>query len=104
MSRRLVVVDFLEQEFQDISHSMLSTYLKDLYSHILSLPLSSQCKDLLKRSYAAFDTTLSGADESQIAGSLNGYILTDLESDSAEDYVSLTSVASESAKKRKSLN
>ena len=57
----------------------------------------------------ALALTLPGADESQIAGSLNGDIVTDSESDSAEDYVSLTSVASKSAKKiiakkRKSLN
>lgn len=103
-----VVAEFLEQEIQDSSLPLLSTHLKDFYSHVLSLPLSSQHKDLVKMSYAAFDATLPSSDQTRIAASLNGDIVTDSESDSAEDYVGLTSVASEGvkrivSKKRKSL-
>lgn len=103
-----VVAEFLEQEIQDSSLPSLSTHLKDFYSQVLSLPLSSQHKDLVKMSYAAFDATLPSADQTRIAASLNGDIVTDSENDSAEDYVGLTSVASEGvkrivSKKRKSL-
>jgi len=90
-----VVAEFLQQEIQDPSLPLLSTHLKDFYSHALSLPLNSQHKDLIKMSYAAFDATLPSADQTWIAASLNGDIVTDSDSDSVEDYVGLTSVASE---------
>ena len=87
-----VVAEFLEQEIKDSSLPLLSTHLIDFYSHVLSLPLSSEHKDLVKMSYAAFDATLPSADQTRIAASLNGDIVTDSESDSAEDYVGLTSL------------
>ncbi len=101
--------DFLEQNVLDSSDPLVEAFLKDFYSHVLSLPLSSRHKDLVTKSHAAFDAALPNADESRTAAILNGDIVTDSESDNADEYVGLVSVASKGvkkivAKKRKSLS
>ena len=97
-----------ESNLKVAQDSLIESHLKEFYSHVLQLPLNSQERDLLTTSYAAFQLSSPDAEQCRIAAALNGDIVTDSESDNAEDYVGLTSVASERArsiiaKKRKSL-
>ena len=102
------VVDFIEQGDKFISDSMLETHLKEFYSFVLELPIESQQKEQVTTSYAAFQASLPDPIHCRTAAMLNGEIVTDSESDNAEDYVELQSIACEKAqtiivRKRKSL-
>lgn len=82
--------------------------MKEFYSFALELPINSQEKEQLTTSHAAFLASLPDPVQCQTASVLNGDVVTDSESDNAEDYIGLTSVACEKAqtiitKKRKSL-
>ena len=84
------VVDFIECEV--ISDSVFETHLNDFYSFALELPIQSQQKEQLVTSHAAFLASLPDPAQCRIASMLNGDIVTDSESDSAEGYVGVTSV------------
>lgn len=74
-------------------------HLNNFYSYALKLPLTSQQMNLLTTSHAAYDISLPDANHNRMASMLNGDIVTDSESDNAEDYVNLTSVTTEHAKR-----
>lgn len=56
-------------------------------------------KNILTTSYAAFEASQPDINESRIADLLSGDIVSDSESDNPEDYVGITSLASENVKK-----
>ena len=74
----------------------------------MSLHLTKQEKSLLTSSYAALQVSQPSAHDCRTASLLNGDIVSDSESDNAEDYVDLHSLASERAKrlvaKRRAIN
>lgn len=98
------VVEYLEHRAQT---PLLESHLKEFHSYALELPLTSEQKNLLTLSYEAFSASIPDANHCRTAAALNGDIVSDSESDNAEDYVGISSVASEDAnkiiaKKRKS--
>ena len=76
----------------------MEIHLKEFYSFALELPIKSQQKEQLTTSHAAFLASLPDPVQYRTASMLNGDVVTDSESDNAEDYVGLTSVACEKAK------
>ena len=75
---------------------------------MVATPIDLVCKELLAQSRAAFQVSQPDVEEARTAAALNGDVVTDSESDDPNDYVGLTSVASEGAKsiiarKRKAL-
>ena len=103
------VMDFAEQHTDELtSDSVLEMHLRGFYSFALELPIEAQQKELLSTSHSAYLASLPEPSQCRAASLLNGEIVTDSESDNAEDYVGLTSIACERAKiiitrKRKSL-
>ena len=90
-----VVKTFMEQEGHEHNHEHLNLF----YSYALNSPLSSMQKNILTTSYAAFEASQPDINESRIADLLSGDIVSDSESDNPEDYVGITSLASENVKK-----
>ena len=75
---------------------------------MIETPLDAEQKSMVTTSHAAFCASAPDATEQRMARVLNGDIVTDSESDDAEEYVNIYSLASEHAKniiakKRKSL-
>ena len=101
------IVDFVENNVAP-PLSETSTVLDEFYSYALSLHLTKQEKSLLTSSYAALQVSQPSAHDCRTASLLNGDIVSDSESDNAEDYVDLHSLASERAKrlvaKRRAIN
>lgn len=91
------VVDFLENDVMTPC-SEASTRLNEFYSYALSLQLTPREKNLLTLSYAAFQASKPSAQDCRTASLLSGEILSDSESDPAEDYVGLQSLACDQAK------
>ena len=89
------VIDFLEKNSYCSNPSMQDR----LYTHMLMLPLSVECKDLITNSFKAY---LESSDPvgTRTAAILNEEIVTDSESDSADDYVTMTNMISESVKRK----
>ena len=76
----------------------------------MELPIESQQKEQVttSKSYAAFQASLPDPIHCRTAAMLNGEVVTDSESDNAEDYIELQSIVCEKAqtiivRKRKSL-
>ena len=104
---RFVVVDFLEN-YAVPSVPEASTTLDGFYSYASSQQLYEQEKSLLTSSYAALQVSQPSAQDRRIASLLSGDIVSDSESDDAEDYVGLQSLASDRGKclvaKRRTVN
>ena len=85
-----------------------STRLYEFYSSALSHQLTPHEKSLLTSSYAAFQPSKPSAEDCRTASLLNGETVSDSESDHAEDYVGLQSLACDRVKdliaKRRTLN
>ena len=59
------VVENLEQHISGtVDTSIIQNHLEDFYRHVLSLPLSSTCKDLIKQSYSAYTISLPDIEQS----------------------------------------
>ena len=94
-----VVVDFVEN-YAD-AYSPLpdtATHLEELYIHASTLQLAPQEKKNLMSSYAAFKASAPSPHDCRIAALLNGEIVSDSESDDAENYLGLQSATSDQAK------
>ena len=102
-----VVVEFSENDVITPC-SEAPTRLDEFYSYALSFQLTPQEKSLLTSSYAAFQASKPSVQDCRTASLLNGEIVSDSESDQAEDYVGLKLLASDRAKqliaKRRTLN
>ena len=94
------VAEFVKKECeaQEIQKSAVDNHLNLFYSYSLKLPLNSQHKEMLTTSQATFNASLLNATELRIAALLNGDVASDSESDNAENYIGVTSLASEEAK------
>ena len=103
------VADSIEQHVNDtVDASVLQNHLDEFYRHVQSLPMSSIHKNLIKQSHAAYAISLPDIEHCRTAAALNGEIVSDSESDNAEGYIGILSIADECAKriiarKRKSL-
>lgn len=102
------VVDYIENVVPPLPEDSTVHVLDDFYSYALSLKLTEQEKSLLTSSYAALQVSQSNPHDCRNASLLNGDIVTDSESDNAEDYVGVHSLVSERAKcllaKRRAIN
>ena len=95
------VVQYVEEQTKcDYETLKLQEYLNGFYSHLLDT-LNDMAKiNLLKQSFDAFTVTITPLpDVAQIAAILSGEVVSDSESDDADDYVGLTPVVSPHAKK-----
>lgn len=92
------VIDFLENDDVVTPFSEASTRINEFYSYALSLQLTPQERSLLTSSYDAFHASKPSAQDCRIAALLNGEVVSDSESDLAEDYVGLQSLACQKAK------
>ena len=101
-----VLADFLQE--LGFADTQAEKHLNTFYEHVKDTSLDPGQKLALTTSYAAFRASTPDASQQRSACALNGDIVTDSESDDAEDYANIHSLASEHAKriitkKRKSL-
>ena len=73
--------------------------LEWVFAHISELALDEQEKTLLRQSYDAFQAAQPSPHEMRTAAMLSGYVVSDSESDSASEYISLKSLSDERARK-----
>ena len=71
----------------------------ELYLKLLSLPLNTHERGLLERSFSSYKASLADYPQVRDEDALNGYIVSDSDSDNPEDYIGITSIQSERAKK-----
>ena len=93
------LVEFVE-EFTCDSASRLEEYLHSFYSRLVSSLEEPKSVALLEQSFKAFRASASpSAYLSRMAAALNGEVVSESDSDNADDYVGLLSIASPRAKK-----
>ena len=94
------VVQYVEEQTKcDYETVKLQEYLNGFYSHVLEILNDMANINLLKQSFDAFTATIQPApDIARTAAILNGEIISDSESDNADDYAELTTVVSPRAK------
>ena len=70
----------------------------ELYLNLL-LPVNTHGRGQLERSLSSYKASLADYSQVHNEDALNGYIVSDSDSDNPEDYIGITSIQSESAKK-----
>ena len=91
----LFLADFLQE--LDYEESQIEDHLNTFYDYVIET-VDAEQKSLVTTSHAAFSASAPNGTEQGMATALTGDIVTDSESDDAEDYVTINSLASEHVK------
>ena len=85
-----VLADFLQELVFD--DTRVEEFLNSFYEHVKDVSLDPDQKLALTTSYASYHASTPDASVERIACALNGNIVTDSESDDAEDFANIHSV------------